>query len=90
MPNPPAYDYYNPFTWIFNAQDYPDSTTSIAPITSNLEANRASHATFYFLDHVSHFPVQLLHRSLRARIAAKVPDLKGLGPMWMQHILPYI
>ena len=35
---------------------------------------------FISVDPVSHFPVQLLHRSLLARIAAKVPDLKGLDP----------
>jgi hypothetical protein len=83
MPNPPAYDCYSPSTWIFIAQDYPDLTTGTTLITSNLEANRASHATFYSLDH---FPVQLLHCSLLARIAAKVPDLKGFAPIWMQHI----
>ena len=81
MSNPPAYDYYNPLMWIFNAQDYPDLTTGTTSITSDLEASRTGHATFYSLDHVSHFPLQLLHYSLRARIAAKVQDLKRLGPM---------
>ncbi len=90
MPNPPAYDSYNPSTWIFIAQDYLYFTTGTIPVTSDLEANRTSHATFYSLDPVSHFPVQLLLCSLLARIAAKVPNLRGLDPMWMQHILPYI
>jgi hypothetical protein len=66
--------------WIFNAQDYPALTTGTTPISSESEANRTSHATFFSLDPVPHFPVQLLHCSLLARIAAKVPDLKGFRP----------
>ena len=44
MSNPPAYDYYNPSTWIVNAQDYPDSTTGTTLVTSELEANRTNDA----------------------------------------------
>ncbi len=81
MSNPPAYDYYNPSTWILNEQDYLDLTTGTISVTSESEANRTSHATFYSVDPVPHFPVQLLHYSLLARIAAKVPDLKGPDPI---------
>ena len=57
---------------------------------SDLKVNRTSHANFHSLDPFPHYPVQFLHCSLLARIVAKMPDLKGFGPVRMQHILPYI
>ena len=43
MPNPPIYDYYNPSTWIVNAEDYPKESSATI-VTSELEANRTSDA----------------------------------------------